>query len=132
MARYCQDRDTGPILEAAREWATRCLVENGSILGTGSLWTSENFAQLDRFFVQQPDAGEGDFYEKLEGQMSGAPPDAPKLMAELLWVLFLFPSNTGPRAKRAGIAQAWSYSGETLDGDLRLLSDAVLRGIGSS
>jgi hypothetical protein len=132
MARYSQDRDTGPILEAAREWAIRCLVENGAILGTGSLWTSENFALLDRFFVQQPDAGEGDFYEKLEGQMSGAPPDAPKLMAELLWVLFLFPSNTGPRAKRAGIAQAWSYSGETLDGDLRLLSDAVLLGIGSA
>lgn len=131
MSTY-SERDFTPILAAASAWAQQCLVQDGGILGGGAVWTAQNFADLDRYFVNQPDAGSGDFYQKLEGQMANAPSGAPKLMAELLWVLFLFPSNMGPRSKRSGVEQAWNMSGERLDPDHPMLSNGVLAGIGSA
>lgn len=131
MARYCE-RDLSHVLEAARIWAQRCLVEDGSIFGDGALWTTENLGLLDRYFVQQPDSGSGDFFEKLSGQMSGAPPAAPQLMAEVLWALFLFPSSIGAEKKREGIGRTWGFSGSALELGLPMLSDEVLAGVGSA
>lgn len=131
MSRY-SERENAPILDAAAHWAQHCLVEDGSLFSNTVLWTGENLALLDRYFVQRPDAGSGDFFEKLAGQLGDAPPDASRLMAELLWCLFLFPSNTGPSKKREGIAQAWRHSGSELDLQHPMLSDSVLAGIGSA
>jgi 5-methylcytosine-specific restriction protein B len=130
MSRY-HDRGISPILDAAATWAERCLVLDGSIFGDGSLWTTENLAQLDRFFVRNLDEGDGSFYEKLDKQLAPAEPGARKLMAELLWVLYLFPSNLGARSKRDGILRVWHLSEDALDAEHPMLSDDVLAGIGS-
>jgi len=131
MSTY-SERDFSSTLAAAAAWAQQCLVQDGTILGGGAVWTAQNFAHLDQYFVNQPDSGSGDFYQKLQGQMASAPSGAPKLMAELLWVLFLFPANMGARSKRNGLEQAWNMSGERLDPDQPMLSDGVLAGIGSA
>src|SRR5690625_3877214 len=107
MALYIPPHDAPPIIAAAREWVQTSLVNDGSVFGTGSISTAENYDALDRYFVQRPDAGEGSFYEKLRTQLADAPPEARKLMAELLWALFLFPSNIGEETKRAGILEVW-------------------------
>jgi len=125
------DRDISPILDAARQWAERCLIEDGSILGSGDLWTAANFDLLDRHFVQRPNDGPDGFYVKLDGQMSDAPPAVPRLMAELLWATLFFPSSITPKTKREGIARAWAHSGNELDLQHPMLADAVLTGIGS-
>ncbi|MCU0650512.1 MAG: hypothetical protein MUF00_21170, partial [Gemmatimonadaceae bacterium] len=130
MSRY-HDRGVAPILHAAAIWAERCLVLDNSIFGDESLWTTEHLAQLDRYFVRNLDEGDRGFYEKLDDQLAPATPAACKLMAELLWVLFLFPSNSGPQSKRDGIERVWRLSGEVLAADHPMLSDAVLAGIGS-
>lgn len=131
MARYIGDRDPEPTFDAARHWVDRCMVEDGSALGDAKLWTREHLAELDEHFVKQPDAGSGTFYEKLKGQLKGVTPEARCLMAEVLWVLFLFPSNMRAETKRDGIRQVWSWSGESLDATHPLLADEVLNGIGS-
>lgn len=131
MARYIGDLDPEPLFKAARHWVDRCMVEDGSALGSDKLWTSEYLTELDEHFVKQPDAGSGTFYEKLNGQLQGAPPQACCLMAELLWVLLLFPSNIHAKTKRDGIRQVWSWSGKSLEANHPLLTDEVLSGIGS-
>lgn len=102
-----------------------------SIFDEESLWTTENLAQLDLYFVRNLDEGDGGFYEKLDKQLAPANPAARKLMAELLWVLYLFPSNLGARSKRDGVLRVWRLSGDALDAEHPMLADAVLAGIGS-
>lgn len=132
MALYTYQHDAPKVVEAGRRWVQQCLVRDESIFEDRALATPANFDALDRHFVQRPDAGEGTFYEKLQGQLADAPPDACKLMAEVLWGLFLFPSNISPDVKRQGILQVWSWSGERLDPGHPLLSDELLDGIGSA
>lgn len=131
MALFTYHHDAPTITGIGRQWVQRCLVGDGSMLGAAPISDADNFDALDRFFVQRPDAGAGSFYEKLEAQLEGAPPGAIKLMAELLWALFLFPSNIGPETKRDGIVQTWGWSGDALDPAHPLLTDAILDGIGS-
>jgi len=57
MSTY-SERDFTPILAAAAAWAQQCLVQDGTILGGGAVWTAQSFADLDQYFVNQPDAGQ--------------------------------------------------------------------------
>lgn len=132
MARFTPPHKSQPIIEAAQHWVSDCLVDDGSMFSDESLSTAANYDVLDRYFVQRPDEGDGSFYEKLQAQLRDAPPAARRLMAELLWVLFLFPSNIGADTKRDGVLRVWSWSGEVLDPGHPLLTDEMLDGIGSA
>lgn len=132
MARYAPPHKSGPIIEVAQRWVVRSLVEDGSMLGTEPYSSAANFEALDRWFVQRLDAGSGNFYEKLEAQLRGAPPAAIRLMSELLWVLFLFPSNIGADTKREGVLRVWRWSGDELEPEHPLLTDDLMEGIGSA
>jgi len=131
MALYTYHHDAPTLTATGRQWVEECLVGDGSMLGDRAISNADNFDALDRFFVQRPDEGAGSFYEKLEAQMQGAPAGAINLMAELLWALFLFPSNIGSDTKREGIVKTWGWSGEGLDPTHPLLTDAMLDGVGS-
>ena len=132
MALYTYHHDAPAITAAGKQWVNRCLVGDRSMFGEEEISTRGNFDELEKWFVLRPDAGEGSFYEKLEIQMAEAPPDARKLMAEVLWALFLFPSNITEDTKRNGILRVWTWSGDLLDPEHPMLSDAVLDGIGSA
>ncbi|MDR6990974.1 AAA family ATPase [Luteimonas sp. 3794] len=131
MALYTYHHDAPTITAAGRQWVQTCLVGDGSVLGGGAISTATNYDALDRYFVQRLDVGDGGFYEKLRAQLADAPSDARKLMAELLWALFLFPSNIGEDTKREGILEVWGWSGESLDPAHPMLSSKLLDGIGS-
>lgn len=132
MAKLIGSNRSTPILQATQLWAQRCLIEDGSILGGGVVWTAQNLDALHRHFVLQPDAGTGSFYQKLQGQLQGAPEAAVQLMTELLWALFLFPSNILVETKREALQDVWSWSGAVIDADHPMLADTVLAGIGSA
>ncbi len=114
-------------------WRDRCLKNDLSLFGNDKLWTSDGLAEVDQCFNGRPDASADGFYVKLKRQFSDASPSCCKLLAEILWILYLFPINMGPAAKREPIRDVWSWSHEVLDGDQvqHLLSDEVLRGLGS-
>ena len=100
MARFNPHHDNSKLYPAMREFATECLLRDGSVLQPGqSLWTSENLDELDRSFVQNPDAGDGKYYVKLGQQVAQGSPESRKLMAELHWLLFAFPSDITPSTK---------------------------------
>ena len=53
-------------------------------------------------------------------------------MAEMLWVLLLFPSNMKARSKRQQISELWAMSAQQLSDQHPMLLDNVLAGIGGS
>jgi 5-methylcytosine-specific restriction protein B len=133
MARQVADRSIGALLDAAREWIDRCLVEDASLLAEGSgLWTTTNADRLQSGFVERPDSGGDDFMTKLERQLSDTGAPAQQLMAEMMWALLVFPSNIGADVKRAHVLRIWSWSGESIQPTHAMLTDAVLCGIGSA
>ena len=132
MSRYCGDRDSKATLEAAKHWLQNGLLQDGSVLSEKSLWTLEHLQSLDQYFVNQLDDGEGNFFEKLSSQLAQTAPEVKQLAAELLWVMFLCPSNTGAAKKREGIKTIWEWSGEPFPQNSPWIKDAVLAGVGSA
>lgn len=119
-------------LSAAQLWRNRCLVDDCSVLGDGSLWNVEIIEEVDRCFNGRPDYGKDSFQNKLQRQFSEGSPSACQLVAEMLWAMGLFPSNIGPDAKRHQVMTAWSWSGAQLSPDHPMLERNLLRGVGSA
>lgn len=78
-------------MEAAEHWRQNGLLTDGSIISDKSLWKLDHLQALDQHFIQQPDDGEGNFFEKLLAQLALTAPEVKQLAAELLWVMFLCP-----------------------------------------
>ena len=132
MSRYCgKKHDTKAILSAAEQWESAALLRGGSVFSTEQLWVSENLDSLKRYFVEKQDVGEGVFLAKLKTQLSPAPVGAKKLAAEMMWLLYLCPSNLTIQHKRRVVDTVWSWS-ETPLPETQWLSDDVLGGIGSA
>jgi 5-methylcytosine-specific restriction protein B len=131
MATKSGDRDLGPILAGAQKWIASCLIDDGSVLSSGSLWTSPLVEEVRSAFVDHPDAGKDDFLTKLKGQLKSASADAQCLMAEMLWALLLFPSNIQSETKRWQTREVWQLSGRAIPENHPMLSDAVVMGVGS-
>ena len=131
MASKTNKWDLSATLNAARLWIDTCLIEDGSVFGSKQLWVPDLVQEVKRAFVEHPDAGEGDFWSKLKGQMATASASSQQLMAEMMWALLLFPSNVKAETKRRQVREAWALSGEQLDEGLPLLQESVLSCIGS-
>ncbi|QHS15478.1 AAA domain-containing protein [Shewanella sp. Arc9-LZ] len=134
MARYCGDRNSELLIANARRFKETCLVQGKSLFTNEVVWTGENCNELIINFVNKPDAGNGDFFEKLETQLVTTSANAKVLAAEMLWLMFLCPSNTGPESKRVSIERVFAWSGLQMTPALKdeYLSDHSLTGIGSA
>ncbi|MFZ5573024.1 MAG: AAA family ATPase [Thermodesulfobacteriota bacterium] len=132
MSRYCGKKDSAGTLAAAEHWRQKCLLEDGSVLTEKSLWKQENFEEIDKHVVNQPNEGEGNFFEKLEAQLISTKPEIKQLTAEILWVMFLCPSNISPGKKREGFQTIWNWSEESYPQDTKWLKNDYLSGVGSA
>lgn len=132
MARFSGEHDSSSILRAAEHWREKAFLGAGSVFSNEPLWRDPNFTALQKHFVDQPDEGEGTFFEKLEEQLSGTSAEVKKLTAEMLWFMFLCPSNVKIATKRRTIQQVWNWSGDPLSGDNPWLQDNILGGVGSA
>jgi 5-methylcytosine-specific restriction protein B len=131
MARTNPHHDNSKLYPAMREFATECLLRDGSVLQPDQrLWTSENLDELDRSFVQNPDEGDGTYYVKLGQQVARGSPDSRKLMAELHWLLFAFPSDITQSTKEERVREIWSWSGDDLPDAVPFLDHGILEGLG--
>lgn len=134
MAIYCGDNDSSFLLENAAECREICLIQGKSLFTELEVWNSAACSELIEFFVENLEEGEGDFLAKLETQLGKATPAAKVLAAEMLWLMFLCPSSTGPASKRATIERVFSWSGVEFKDGVRdkYLSDEALTGIGKT
>ena len=132
MSRFCGEQNTKPIFEAAEHWRHNGLLNDNSVLIDKSLWKMETLQSLETYFINQPDEGEGNFFEKLQTQLQPTGPEVKQLAAEILWVMLLCPSNIKETKKREGIQTIWSWSENLFPEDSPWLNDDVLAGIGSA
>ena len=115
------------ILEAAERWKQRCLLGEGSLFSEERLWTRGNFEQLRAHFVEQPDDGQGDFYEKLQRQLAPASLETKRLWSEMAWVYYLISDAHRGETKLDRIKSIWEWSGSELPDDVWALdADAIL------
>ena len=78
------------VYTAASAWVERALKANDSLFDPGkSIWTAAGLQQLRERFLDRPDYGSGNFYDKLQQQMEDSPPEVYQLAAEVLYTQFL-------------------------------------------
>jgi hypothetical protein len=110
MSRYCAEHNTKPILTASEIWKERCLVKQLSVFTEHPLWINEHVAELEQYFVNNLDEGEGDFFDKLGAQLYPTSPGAKQLTAEMQWLMLLL-----RKAAERTIDKLWQSLGEILD-----------------
>ena len=132
MARFCGEMETASKFNAAEKWKKKCLLASGSIFSEDAVWSMENISALNQYFVNNLDEGEGDFFSKLEAQISPTEPEVKQLAAEMMWVMLLCPSNIGPDKKKESVLRIWEWSGKPFQPSDDLFGDEVLSGIGSA
>ena len=127
------DREPGRIYEVADKWRYTALLGERSVFhDEKELWTDGLLDELQSQFRKSPHNSEEAFLQKLETQLSEASPECIQLMAEILWVMLLFPLNIGLDKKRENVCTIWLWSKERLETPHPLLSDTLLMGIGSA
>src|SRR3954463_16695568 len=107
-------KDREAVYEAANAWRQNCLLDGRSVFTQNTLWQASHVQEVIEHFVDRPDTSKRSFDEKLQGQLSSAPPAASQLVAEMMWVMMLFPSNIGSKRKVASVRMIWGWSGEAL------------------
>src|SRR5882724_3724809 len=112
MSRYCGEVNTDPILGAAAHWREQALLGGGSMLGAERIWNTEALDALDKYFVRNLNDSERNVWDKLKDQLAPAPAVAKQLASEMIWVMYLCPSQISARHKREVIQSVWSWSGK--------------------
>jgi len=120
------------ILQAAQDWKEMLIQFGGSMLGNRSCWKPEVIADLRRRFEGNLLEDKGrTFLEKLHEQLTDAPQETIILAAEIIWVLYLFPSNIGRDKKVSNISIVWYWQSDPLNASQSMLDGVTLSGIGS-
>jgi hypothetical protein len=108
------------------------LKSDGSVFSEKALWRLENLKAVEQYYVNNIDQTERTFLEKLKEQLTPTTPETKQLVAEMLWVMLLSPSNLTPGKKREDVKLVWGWSGEALSENSPWLNDQTLKGIGSA
>ena len=78
------------VYEAASKWVKCALQADDSLFTPGQpIWSSRWLGELRQRFLDNPDEPGVNFLNKLEGQLSGSPPEIYQLMGEALYFYFL-------------------------------------------
>ena len=107
--------------QAAELWAERALRSDGSLFTPdNAIWTPELLGELHTRFLDQPNEGPGDIFQKLEQQLAGSPPEVYQLLAEAFYFVYLMPHRIKGVTKRDRVNRVlgWSGQGITIPDDL--------------
>lgn len=133
MSRFTGEEHVDPILNAASVWRKQCLLDGRSLFSEKNLWNSQYLDEIDRNLVNSEFERQGTtFMERLKEGLESISSEAQQLTAEMLWLLFLCPSNINAKTKHEQIRTIWAFSFEALYSGNPLLQDEVLSGVGSS
>ena len=99
------------VYAAADAWVRRALRSDDSLFTPGRpIWTREWLDELHRRFLDRPDVSDMAFWDKLERQMAGSPPEALQLMAEVLYMHLIVVSRKDSTRVRAQLEQVLNWS----------------------
>ena len=100
------------VYAAAQKWVDCALREDDSLFTPGKpIWSSRWLKELRERFLDQPDVGQGSFYDKLEAQLADSPPEVYQLMGEALYAQFLiiWKGGMGVDAKKRQVEQVLGW-----------------------
>ena len=104
---------TETVYAAAESWVERGLRSDDSLFTPSRrIWTSEWLDELHRRFLDRPDESGATFLDKLERQLTGSPPEAFQLMAEVLYVHFLIVSTKDGAEQKKQVDRILGWSPE--------------------
>ena len=111
------------VYAAAQKWVDSALRKDDSLFTPEKpIWTRELLGELRQQYLNQPDVGEGGFYDKLRQQLEGSRPEVYQLMAEVLYAHFLVIWREGMKSdtKESHINETIEWSGQqvTIPDDL--------------
>lgn len=140
MSRYNIRRGVGPIdigdiYRAAENWRNQCFIEDGSIFSEKEkLWTPKLLNEIVELVIKNEDVSGDSFLIKLERQLSVGSLKSRQLMAEVLWLIFLFQStsNISTVNKKRQVTKVWLWSKKKSIAEHPMLNDSILGGIGST
>ncbi|MDA8009683.1 MAG: AAA family ATPase, partial [Alphaproteobacteria bacterium] len=117
------------VYDAAAHWRDKCLVEDGSLFGDGSLWKKEYFGKE---FAEMFDACHkiNALMPRLKCQVKELPSKYHKLAVEMLWAMYLPNSSITPGGKRKNLQIIADVSGAKLPSGHDFLQDAPMHGLG--
>ena len=107
-------RNTGngaeQVYAAAQKWVN-CALRSDDSLFTPSkpIWTQKLLAELHTRVLNHPDVGDGNFWEKLQQQLTDSPPEAYQLMGEVLYLHYL-PLYIKPETKESLVNRVLGWS----------------------
>ena len=105
------------IYAAAEFWVEKALRADDSLFTPGvRIWSKENLGVLRKHFIDMPPVPGASFYQNLQGQLEGSPPEVYQLMAEVLYVHLLFTWEGAMKgsSKRHRIDQILRWSGRSV------------------
>ena len=100
---------------AAQKWVDCALKADDSLFTPGKpIWTRELLGELRECYLNQPDVGQGSFYDKLRQQLHGSRPEVYQLMGEVLYAHYLIIWRGGMRSdtKVRHINETIGWSGQ--------------------
>ena len=108
--------DRENVYAAAKDWVKRALRSDDSLFTPGRrIWTTEWLEELHHRFLDSPDVSDMTFLDKLERQLTGSPPEAYQLMAEVLYVHFIVVSRKNSTGVQAQLQQVLNWSPQPVD-----------------
>ena len=117
---------------AADLWVERALKSDDSLFTPGAaIWSKDGLGELRERFLDRPDVGGGDFYQRLERQLENSPAEVYQLMGEALHFHLLMTSHVKGDTKRQRIDRVLSWSPSPA-GIPTELADALYPGIGGT
>ena len=91
----------GKVYSAAETWVDRALRSDNSLFTPGTpIWSKQSLGELHDRFLNRPDEGARDFFEKLRDQLEGSPAEVYQLMGEVLYVHYLILVRVGNKQQR--------------------------------
>ena len=111
------------VYAAAQKWVDSALRSDDSLFTPGTpIWTSKWLGELRERFLDRPDAGRGNFYEKLQVQLEDSPSNVYQLMGEVLYfhslILWHETMKGNTKADRINRVLGWSTQPVTIPDDL--------------
>ena len=110
------DENSEKVYAAAKAWVDHAQRADDSLFTPcNPIWSSENLAELRERFLDRPDEPGDDFYDKLERQLAGSPPEVYQLMGEVLFVHFLISGPLKSATKQGRISRVLGMSPEPVN-----------------
>lgn len=126
------------VYKAAELWRDKCFLDDTALFNDKAIWTEPNLREIQRRIIDNADYSDKNFWDKLRLQLEGGNDDNYQLVAEIMWLIYLFPlgqkiegvrTSVTAKTKLQKIKEVLSWGGLPVPTG-QIVSTPALSGIG--